>query len=141
MCYFVKLCECVKNTLVILTILYYRGGDVLRAPTEFKKIVGARIKALRKRAGMTQLELADHLGYNSTGMISHVEKGISGMDKDKLLECAKLFNVHPAILMSDESFTNEDVLFLADISKMCAEKKGTKYMDAIKNLVKLALAE
>ena len=54
--------------------------------------MGAKIKELREKEGMTQTELADKLGV-SKSVVSAYEKGIRNPSYKILTQIAKIFNV------------------------------------------------
>ncbi len=64
--------------------------------------IGKNIRMFRKKAGMTQVELATKLGYTSTGTLSQIESGSRGMDFDKLESVAKIFKVDVPVLLAPE---------------------------------------
>jgi transcriptional regulator with XRE-family HTH domain len=106
---------------------------------EFRKVLGNRIRVLRKRAGMKQLELAKALGYTSTGMISQVEAGQKGMDLEKIHKAAELFQINPAVLLSQRKMTGEDFEMVIDLYQVINEQEGSEYKKAIKDLLSLAV--
>lgn len=59
-----------------------------------------RLNALRRERGMTQLELADMLGY-STMKISRLETGKVEMNLDEMRKIARVFGVAPVDLLND----------------------------------------
>ena len=61
--------------------------------------IGERIKQQREAKGMTQLELAQKIGYNTTGAISLIEAGQRDISIDKVCEIAKALDVTPHYLM------------------------------------------
>ena len=60
-------------------------------PTELTYAVGLRVRALRERAGMTQVELASAVGYKDGTSITFIEQGRNNIKLDVLLLlCAAL---------------------------------------------------
>lgn len=57
------------------------------------KIIGARVKASRKKAKLTQAELAELVGYKSRVSIHKIESCISAPGKDYLIKIADVLNV------------------------------------------------
>ena len=65
--------------------------------------VGERIKAARKKAGMTQKELADKLGIPYQG-ISQYERGIRNPKIDTLVKIADILDVSTDYLLCRDEF-------------------------------------
>lgn len=59
---------------------------------ESLKILGSRIRELRKAKNMTQFELAEKIGL-STNFIGMVERGERNTTVDKIFKLAKAFNI------------------------------------------------
>lgn len=60
----------------------------------FKKIVGARIKSHRKRKGVTQAALAEHLDCEVT-TVGRYERGEHAPDSEQLVKLGSFFEVSP----------------------------------------------
>lgn len=56
------------------------------------KILGTRIRELRKSKNLTQFELAEKIGL-STNFIGMVERGERNTTVDKIFKLAKAFNI------------------------------------------------
>ncbi len=56
------------------------------------KSLGKRLRALRKRAGLSQGELAEQLGYKAPASISNAEADKTPLDSDTLAKIAPLLN-------------------------------------------------
>ena len=54
---------------------------------------GKKIKEIRKKNNLTQLEFALIFGYKDKSMIAHIEKGETEMSNDKIALLIKRFNV------------------------------------------------
>lgn len=69
--------------------------------------LGEKIRQQREAKGMTQLELAQKIGYTTTGAISLIESGKRDISIDKVREIAKALDVTPHWLMgwSDNPLT------------------------------------
>jgi transcriptional regulator with XRE-family HTH domain len=65
--------------------------------SDIKQLLGRRIAELRKRAGLTQEELAEKVGY-SLDFISMVERGINAPSVERLGDFARVFGVEVADL-------------------------------------------
>ncbi|WP_068449229.1 helix-turn-helix domain-containing protein [Caviibacter abscessus] len=60
------------------------------------------IKRIRKSKGITQIQLAEKVGYSDRSTISKIEKGINDMPIDKIREIAKALNVSLSDLLEDK---------------------------------------
>ncbi len=58
-----------------------------------------RIKALRQAAGMTQSELAEHMGYTDRSAVAHIESGRVDIPQSKIAQFAEVLHTTPAYLM------------------------------------------
>ena len=94
---------------------------------EFRKLFGQKIQILRKKNGLTQVQLAAALGYNSTGMISQIEKGIKGMASDKVVQAAKILKVNPAFLFSNERMSRDSIEMLVMVNKIVNHPECLQY--------------
>ena len=61
--------------------------------------VGQRIKLKREEKGLSQLDLAKKVGYETKGSISMIEAGKRDISLDKVREIAKALGVTPHWLM------------------------------------------
>lgn len=61
--------------------------------------VGQRIKMMREEKGLSQLELAKKVGYETKGSISMIESGKRDISLDKVKEIANALDVTPHWLM------------------------------------------
>lgn len=57
------------------------------------------IKQLREKAGLSQQELAEMVGYKDRSSIAKVEAGLVDLSRTKIEAFAKAFNVNPASLI------------------------------------------
>lgn len=69
--------------------------------TPFKKIVGARIKTHRKRKGVTQAAVAEHLDCEVT-TVGRYERGEHALDSEQLVKLAHFFGVSPLDFLPTE---------------------------------------
>lgn len=58
-----------------------------------KKAVGARLKQMRRKRGLTQSELAACLDYSSERQLQRIENGETSCSVDKLMEIAQILEV------------------------------------------------
>jgi transcriptional regulator with XRE-family HTH domain len=70
---------------------------------ELRKIIGKKIKLLRTENKVSQVELGKKLGFSSSGTISQIENGMRGLKLASIMKAAKIFDVHPAVLISPVS--------------------------------------
>lgn len=69
--------------------------------------IGERIRARRIELNMTQLELAQHLGYKSSSSINKIEKDGRGLPMKKINQIAEALNTTPDYIMGwDETPKN-----------------------------------
>ena len=54
---------------------------------------GKKIKEIRKKNNLTQLEFAQILGYKDKSMIAHIENGDSEMSNDKIALLIEKFGI------------------------------------------------
>jgi transcriptional regulator with XRE-family HTH domain len=88
------------------------------------KIIGNKIKYLRKINEITQVELKKELGFTSTGTISQVENGKKGLKLASLMKVAKIFGVHPAVLISPVDITDyNDFIILSKVIHLIEIKR------------------
>lgn len=71
--------------------------------------LGDRVKLLRIQKGMTQLELAQKMGYKSKTSISHIENG-RDIPRAMVVTLAQLLDTTPAYLMGWENEKSDIVL-------------------------------
>lgn len=59
------------------------------------EVLGKYLKAKRESKGLTQLAVAQKLGYSSPQFISNIERGISGVPLKSLRVLVSLYSIHP----------------------------------------------
>ena len=69
---------------------------------EYWKNFGERVKARREEIGMTQLDLALQIGYQSKQAVSKIENGSRGMDVDRVALLADALDTTVDYLMGME---------------------------------------
>ena len=80
--------------------------------------VGKNIAAARKRAGMTQEELAGRVGYKTKSAINKIEQGIRDLPQKKIAAFAAALGVTPGHLMGWDEKPAED---LQDMGALAAQ--------------------
>jgi repressor LexA len=72
--------------------------------------LGDRIKTLREKKGMTQLELAEKLGYKSKSSVAHIENG-RDIPRAMVVTLAEILETTPAYLMGwEDDKPNAEIL-------------------------------
>ena len=61
-----------------------------------KKIVGEFLKQMRKRRGLTQLQVAREFGWTSAQFVSNWERGLSLPPQATLMDLVKLYEIPPS---------------------------------------------
>ena len=75
--------------------------------------IGDNIALARKRAGLTQEELAARMGYKSKSTINKIELGVNDIPQSKIAKFAEVLGTTPAVLMgwvSEETSIKNDQL-------------------------------
>lgn len=75
--------------------------------------IGERIRAARKKKGLTQEELASRLGYKSKSSVAHIENG-RDIPRSMVVRLAELLDTTPAYIMGWENGANPDAASSAD---------------------------
>jgi len=105
----------------------------------FNQILGNKIRTLREIKGMSQMDLAYKLGYNSTGAISQIESGDRGMGKEKLINAARVLGIHPAILMSDKEFDKRHLKLFSNLTTLIEDEPNSEHLKTIEFLTQQAV--
>ena len=61
--------------------------------------LGGRIRELRRKAGLTQSELAERIGYSTKASISKIESDVLDVNQSTIVALAKALGVTPSTLM------------------------------------------
>jgi repressor LexA len=69
--------------------------------------IGDRVKLLRQKKKMTQLELAEKLGYKSKSSVAHIENG-RDIPRSMVVTLADILDTTPAYLMGWEDEKKDD---------------------------------
>lgn len=72
--------------------------------------IGKRIKQKRLELGLTQMELAQRMGYTSKAAICKVEKGDDNITTDRVKKFAKALDVTEAYLMGWSEIPNDSMI-------------------------------
>lgn len=87
-------------------------------------IIGQRLKTARKKAGLTQQELAEKLNL-SVAYISRVECGSSHVNLKRLTEICNILNISEGDILTGVSNSGENYLSseFSDILNKCSPEK------------------
>lgn len=91
---------------------------------DYKRILGKKIRQLRNLTGATQMDLARHLGFSSTGAISQVESGSKGLTIENIHRTAAFFGVHSAVLFSPVEMSDDDLSIMQVLLDRIENKKA-----------------
>ena len=92
---------------------------------------GKKIKEIRKKNKLTQLEFAKVFGYKDKSMIAHIENGDSEMSNDRIALLIEKFGVDANELFIEKNVHSKDKIvddlinLLNDVEK--EQKNGVKY--------------
>lgn len=139
----------ISNHLYYIIVLKNRKKKITMNKERHSEI-GAKIKLLREKNNMEQLELASRMGYKSQSTISKWESGVNLPTGKKLIELAKLLNTTTnEILGIDTSsakddtiagYTSDDLRKMAENAKTFDGKPLTEEdIDAIQNIIEIYL--
>jgi transcriptional regulator with XRE-family HTH domain len=67
------------------------------SPKQRRKRAGEWLKELREKAGLTQMELADRLGFKYYAFVSQVERGYGRVPTDKIAGWAQAVGSEPRL--------------------------------------------
>ena len=71
--------------------------------------VGERIKEVREKIGMSQVDFADKINVSKQTLYKYENNLITNIPSDKIEAAAKIGGVSPAYLMGWEEISNEDI--------------------------------
>lgn len=79
--------------------------------------IGDRVKLLRQKKKMTQLELAEKLGYKSKSSVAHIENG-RDIPRSMVVTLADILDTTPSYLMGWEDDKPTDTLTVLPTDKI-----------------------
>jgi transcriptional regulator with XRE-family HTH domain len=94
-------------------------------PLEAKKLIGLRIKSLRRSEGLSQEELAERMGISSK-YLSSIERGKENPTLDTLIRLANALKIEPSEIFnfSHEGKSKRDLIkFITTLLKTNDEEK------------------
>lgn len=103
--------------------------------------VGERIKQRREELGLTQMQLAYKMGYNTRSSISRTEQAGDDIGTNRIVKFAEALNVSPAYLMGweDDKHSARVDFIVSDDEKLIIESYRRSDSDT-KKMVKRLLA-
>lgn len=63
--------------------------------TSLTRAMGARVRSMREGAGLTQIELAEMLGYEHSSSITFIEQGRNNIKPDVMVLLCTALNTSP----------------------------------------------
>ena len=107
-----------------------------------KKVVGERIKTLRKKQRLTQNKLSELLDYTNERQLQRIENGETACSVDKLMEIAQILEVSTDYLLFGMESVRNDIriggvtiknekqrIFLDSILRTIVENMDLLYID------------
>lgn len=104
---------------------------------DYNKRIGSRIRLFREMRGMTQIELAKRLGYNSTGALSLIESGERGLNKVKLNQAASVLGTFQEVFTTETPLTQDQLIDMDKFLHIIKDKKHPQYLD-LKKILSIA---
>lgn len=86
--------------------------------------IGDKIRQRREAIGMSQVELANKLGYTSRSSINKIEKDINDIPQSKIIAFAEALETTPAFLMDWKDEQNDNKSNIWKNLKQLRESKG-----------------
>lgn len=100
--------------------------------------VGERIKQRREELGLTQMQLAYKMGYNTRSSISRTEQAGDDIGTNRIVKFAEALNVSPAYLMGWEDDSGVDFT-VTDDEKLIIESYRKSDLETKKMIKRLLL--
>jgi len=132
----------VKNQSKNLLLLANRGVYTMVSMAididVLKVTIGKRVRFFRIRKGMTQMELAQKIGYTSSASVSEVESGIKAPSMDKLQLIADTLDVPVSLLVTPVQYdsTDKKAALLADLVNLLKIPGDNPTFDVIHTIIK-----
>ena len=106
-----------------------------QGPSKYRLQFGKRLKAVRSPL-MSQEEFAEKMELEGgQSFISKVERGERMLSMENVIRAADVLGVHPAILLSDEELTDDQLETVINLFKIF--NKGTRsQFEAIRDLLR-----
>ncbi len=100
-----------------------------------EKLIGQKIRELRKRKRISQMDLAERIGL-SFQQIQKYEKGISKISVSRLQQIAKALNVDVCIFFEEESNKNSHIMEHKEkyVSNPCLDKRERELISLFRSI-------
>lgn len=89
--------------------------------------IGTRIRELRKKKGLTILQLATAIN-SDVGNISRLERNIQGYSENTLIKIAEALEVSVADLFSDDSARHDQLEFVGKLPTKMVQVRGEAFL-------------
>lgn len=96
--------------------------------------IGDRIKQRREELGLSQDELAKKLGYKSRSSVNKIERDVSGLPQNKIVEIANALQVTPAYIMGWDKIEQKNNALVGIISRL---RTDDEFLNIVKMLSSL----
>ena len=106
--------------------------------TDIKKLLGQKIKSLRKSRGFSQLEFAEKIDISLNGL-GTIETGKVFLTADTLEKILKVINIEPTELFSFGNIENEQQLYDSIIRLLDNIKNDREKLSKVYNIIKLLI--
>ncbi len=106
--------------------------------TDIKKLLGKKIKSLRKSKGLSQLEFAEKIDISLNGL-GTIETGKGFLTADTLEKILKVLNIEPTELFSFGNIENEQQLYDSIIRLLDNIKNDREKLSKVYNIIKLLI--
>ncbi len=98
------------------------------------KAFGLKLRDARKRAGLTQVDLADRVGLSRTS-ITNIEKGRQGISLHMLLQLASAVGVQPVGLLPEtKNSPKQDLIDRKILKQKLREEEGVSWAERVISL-------
>jgi transcriptional regulator with XRE-family HTH domain len=84
---------------------------------------GKRIRRLREKHNVTQMDLANAIGFTSTGTVSQIENGNRGVSFKNAKKIADFFGVSQAELLAEKEMSRESAAAARLLEKLPIKKR------------------
>ncbi len=128
----------VTISIIMFLLAYKMNYLVVEACMNTQEKIGAKLKELRLRKGVTQQEVADRIGGLTRNYISQMESGKRKISIEFLQKMADLFNVDITYFFEEGnqvSLSEEEKAWVLDLREL--ERQGVSAED-VRKWVKMA---
>lgn len=104
---------------------------------EYKRIFGANLKKIRKGMKMNQTDFGNAIGYSGgNSAISQIEDGTNLMEHPFIIRAAKFIGIHPAALMVDFEYNEEQLSMMLTFFKVIKDDKNSPHYVNLRSILK-----